>query len=175
MVTLNDAKKIIGAAKKKAAAIGQPVNIAVADVGGAYGYVDMGGWIGGHAEYVVVPYADFNLLKFPDKAQAMEKIQHLTCLTDILPTGYDGCVNAGVTTGSTVLVSWGWPQPRPRSCWAPRSSSSPTSTINKERLVQAASFGCETDRSVTRRHAGRATRADPQSTRSGLLGRLRGF
>jgi threonine dehydrogenase-like Zn-dependent dehydrogenase len=35
----------------------------------------MGGWIGGQAEYVMVPYADFNLLKFPDKAQAMEKIR----------------------------------------------------------------------------------------------------
>ena len=33
--------------------------------GGAYGYVDMGGWIGGQAEYVMVPYADFNLLKLP--------------------------------------------------------------------------------------------------------------
>jgi threonine dehydrogenase-like Zn-dependent dehydrogenase len=40
--------------------------------GGAYGYVDMGGWIGGQAEYVMVPYADFNLLKFP-KEQAMER------------------------------------------------------------------------------------------------------
>jgi glutathione-independent formaldehyde dehydrogenase len=46
--------------------------------GGAYGYVDMGGWVGGQAEYVMVPYADFNLLKFPDKAQAMEKILDLT-------------------------------------------------------------------------------------------------
>jgi hypothetical protein len=26
----------------------------------------MGGWIGGQADYVRVPYADFNLLKFPD-------------------------------------------------------------------------------------------------------------
>jgi len=47
--------------------------------GGAYGYVDMGGWIGGQAEYVMAPYAGFNLLKIPDKAQAMEKIRDLTC------------------------------------------------------------------------------------------------
>ena len=33
--------------------------------GGAYGYVDMGGWIGGQARYVMTPYADFNLLKLP--------------------------------------------------------------------------------------------------------------
>ena len=40
--------------------------------GSAYGYVDMGGWVGGQAEYVLVPYADWNLLKFPDKDQAVE-------------------------------------------------------------------------------------------------------
>lgn len=43
--------------------------------GAAYGYVDMGGWVGGQAEYVMVPYADFNALKFPDKAQALEKMK----------------------------------------------------------------------------------------------------
>src|SRR6202051_5111065 len=63
--------------------------------GGAFGYVDMGGWIGGQAEYVMVPYADFNLLKFPDKAHAMEKIRDLTCLSGILTTGYHGCVSGG--------------------------------------------------------------------------------
>ncbi|WP_175475573.1 alcohol dehydrogenase catalytic domain-containing protein, partial [Arthrobacter sp. UCD-GKA] len=39
--------------------------------GSAYGYVDMGGWVGGQAEYVLVPYADWNLLKFPDRDQAV--------------------------------------------------------------------------------------------------------
>ena len=68
--------------------------------GGAYGYVDMGGWIGGQADYVMVPYADFNLLKFPDKAHAMEKIRDLTCLSDILPTGFHGAVTAKVGVGS---------------------------------------------------------------------------
>jgi glutathione-independent formaldehyde dehydrogenase len=78
------------------------LNVNPARAGGAYGYVDMGGWIGGQAEYVMVPYADFNLLKFPDKARAMEKIRDLTCLSDILPTGYHGAVTAGVGPGSTV-------------------------------------------------------------------------
>jgi len=77
--------------------------------GGAYGYVDMGGWIGGQAEYVMVPYADFNLLKFPDRAQAIEKIRDLTCLSDILPTGYHGAVTAGVSPGSTVYVAGAGP------------------------------------------------------------------
>ena len=77
--------------------------------GGAYGYVDMGGWIGGQARYVMVPYADFNLIKFPDKDQAMEKILDLTMLSDILPTGFHGAVNAGVGVGSTVYVAGAGP------------------------------------------------------------------
>ena len=77
--------------------------------GGAYGYVDMGGWIGGQAEYVMVPYADFNVLKFPDKAQAMEKIRDLTMLSDILPTGFHGAVTAGVGVGSTVYIAGAGP------------------------------------------------------------------
>src|SRR5207237_4682888 len=67
--------------------------------GAAYGYVDMGGWVGGQAEYVMSPYADFNLLKFPDRDQAMAKIKDLTLLSDIFPTGYHGAVSAGVGHG----------------------------------------------------------------------------
>jgi glutathione-independent formaldehyde dehydrogenase len=85
------------------------LNVNPARAGGAYGYVDMGGWIGGQAEYVMVPYADFNLLKFPDKAQALEKIKDLTCLSDILPTGYHGAVSAGVGPGTTVYVAGAGP------------------------------------------------------------------
>src|SRR6202012_6216078 len=77
--------------------------------GGAYGYVDMGGWIGGQAKYVMAPYADFNLLKFPDKAQAMAKIRDLTMLTDILPTGFHGAYKAGVGVGSVVYVAGAGP------------------------------------------------------------------
>lgn len=77
--------------------------------GGAYGYVDMGGWIGGQAEYVMVPYADFNLLRFPDRQQALAKIRDLTCLSDILPTGYHGAVMAGVGPGTTVYVAGAGP------------------------------------------------------------------
>src|SRR5699024_7367455 len=69
----------------------------------------MGGWIGGQAEYVMVPFADFNLLKFPDRDQALEKILDLTMLSDIFPTGYHGAYTAGVTTGSTVYVAGAGP------------------------------------------------------------------
>jgi glutathione-independent formaldehyde dehydrogenase len=77
--------------------------------GSAYGYVDMGGWVGGQAEYTLVPYADWNLLKFPDKDQAMEKILDLTMLSDIFPTGFHGAYTAGVKSGSTVYVAGAGP------------------------------------------------------------------
>ena len=85
------------------------LNVNPGGYGSAYGYVDMGGWVGGQAEYVMVPYADWNLLKFPDKEQALEKILDLTMLSDIFPTGYHGCVSAGVTTGSTVYIAGAGP------------------------------------------------------------------
>jgi len=77
--------------------------------GGAYGYVDMGGWIGGQARFVMVPYADFNLLKFPDRDKALAKIRDLTMLSDILPTGFHGAVTAKVGVGSTVYVAGAGP------------------------------------------------------------------
>ena len=73
--------------------------------GGAYGYVDMGGWIGGQARYVMTPYADFNLMKFPDRDQALARIRDLTMLTDILPTGFHAAVRAEVGVGSTVYIA----------------------------------------------------------------------
>lgn len=121
------------------------LNVNPARAGGAYGYVDMGGWIGGQAEYVMVPYADFNLLKFPDKARAMEKILDLTCLSDILPTGYHGCVTARVTTGSTVLVSGAGPVglAAAASAFLLGAAVVMVTDFNAERLAQARSFGCE--------------------------------
>jgi glutathione-independent formaldehyde dehydrogenase len=85
------------------------LNVNPGRAGGAYGYVDMGGWIGGQAEYVLVPYADFNLLKFPDKDQAMSKIKDLTMLSDIMPTGFHGAVMSGVGVGSIVYIAGAGP------------------------------------------------------------------
>jgi glutathione-independent formaldehyde dehydrogenase len=121
------------------------LNVNPSRAGGAYGYVDMGGWVGGQAEYVMVPYADFNLLRFPDKGQAMEKILDLTCLTDILPTGYHGCVTAGVTTGSTVLIAGAGPVGLAAAAAALLLGAAVVmvSDFSKERLEQARSFGCE--------------------------------
>ncbi|HVJ06259.1 MAG TPA: formaldehyde dehydrogenase, glutathione-independent [Candidatus Saccharimonadales bacterium] len=85
------------------------LNVNPARAGGAYGYVDMGGWAGGQANYVMVPFADFNMLKFPDKAQAMSKIRDLAMLSDILPTGFHGAVTAGVGVGSSVYIAGAGP------------------------------------------------------------------
>lgn len=114
--------------------------------GSAYGYVDMGGWVGGQAEYVLVPYADWNLLKFPDKDQAMEKILDLAMLADIFPTGYHGCVTAGVTTGSTVYIAGAGPVglAAATSAFLLGAAVVIVSDLNKDRLTQARSFGCET-------------------------------
>jgi glutathione-independent formaldehyde dehydrogenase len=114
--------------------------------GSAYGYVDMGGWVGGQAEYVLVPYADFNCLKFPDKDQAMEKILDLTMLSDIFPTGFHGCVSAGVGVGSTVYVAGAGPVGLAAAVGAQLLGAAVVivGDLNPERLERARSFGCET-------------------------------
>jgi glutathione-independent formaldehyde dehydrogenase len=113
--------------------------------GSAYGYVDMGGWPGGQADYVMVPFADFNLLPFPDKDQAMEKILDLTMLSDIFPTGYHGCAKAGVTTGSTVYVAGAGPVGLAAAHSAQLLGAAVVivGDLNEDRLAQARSFGCE--------------------------------
>lgn len=114
--------------------------------GSAYGYVDMGGWVGGQSEYVMVPYADFQLLKFPDKEQAMEKILDLTMLSDIFPTGYHGAVSAGVKPGATVYVAGAGPVGLAAAHSAQLLGASVVivGDLISERLAQARSFGCET-------------------------------
>jgi glutathione-independent formaldehyde dehydrogenase len=106
----------------------------------------MGGWVGGQAQYVMVPYADFNLLKFPDKDQAMEKILDLTMLTDIFPTGYHGAYSAGVTVGSTVYVAGAGPVGLAAAYASLLVGAAVVivGDMNTDRLAQARSFGCET-------------------------------
>jgi glutathione-independent formaldehyde dehydrogenase len=106
----------------------------------------MGGWIGGQAEYVMVPYADFNLLKFPDRDRAMSKIRDLTCLSDILPTGYHGAVTAGVGPGSTVYVAGAGPVGLAAAASARLLGAAVTiiGDVNPARLQHARSVGFET-------------------------------
>ena len=122
------------------------LNVNPARPGAAYGYVDMGGWVGGQAEYVMCPYADFNLLKFPDRDRAMAKIKDLTLLSDIFPTGYHGAVTAGVGPGTTVYVAGGGPVGLAcaAACHLLGAAVVIVGDMIPERLAQARSFGCET-------------------------------
>lgn len=130
----------------KAGQTGICLNVNPGRPGAAYGYVDMGGWVGGQAEYVMIPYADFNLLKFPDKDQAMSKIKDLTLLSDIFPTGFHGAVTAGVGPGSIVYVAGAGPVGLAcaASCHLLGAAVVIVGDMITERLEQARSFGCET-------------------------------
>ncbi|WP_427134236.1 formaldehyde dehydrogenase, glutathione-independent [Pseudarthrobacter sp. S9] len=114
--------------------------------GSAYGYVDMGGWVGGQANYVLVPYADWNLLKFPDRDQALEKMMDLAMLSDIFPTGFHGAVTAGVGVGSTVYIAGAGPVGLAAATSAQLLGAAVVivGDMNEDRLAQARSFGCET-------------------------------
>src|ERR1051325_4590962 len=122
------------------------LNVNPARPGAAYGYVDMGGWVGGQAEYVMVPYADFNLLKFPDRDQSMAKIRDLTLLSDIFPTGYHGAVTAGVGPGMIAYVAGGGPVGLAcaAACQLLGAAVVIVGDMIPQRLAQARSFGCET-------------------------------
>jgi glutathione-independent formaldehyde dehydrogenase len=145
----------------KAGKTGICLNVNPDRPGSAYGYVDMGGWVGGQANYVLVPYADWNCLKFPDRDQALEKIRDLTMLSDIFPTGYHGCVTAGVTTGSTVYIAGA----------GPVGLAAATSSRNGWRRRAASGARPSTSRRATRRtrssRSSASRRSTAASTRSG--------
>ncbi|MGV9253519.1 glutathione-independent formaldehyde dehydrogenase [Streptomyces sp. NPDC003697] len=112
---------------------------------GAYGF-NLGDYDGGQAEYMFVPYADFQLLKFPDKDQAMAKILDLAVLSDILPTAFHGLMEGGAKTGSTVYIAGAGPVGR---CAAASARLLGASCIivgdhNKDRLELVKNNGCET-------------------------------
>lgn len=69
--------------------------------GGAYGYVSMGPYRGGQAEYLRVPFADVNALMLPP---GEEHETDFAMLADIFPTGYHASAMAGVKPGETVAV-----------------------------------------------------------------------
>ncbi|XRM49273.1 hypothetical protein ABZX51_012147 [Aspergillus tubingensis] len=69
--------------------------------GGAYGYVAMGPYRGGQAQYLRVPYADFNALKLPP---GTEHEADFILLADIFPTGWHGIEISGFQPGDSVAV-----------------------------------------------------------------------
>ncbi|PSP01022.1 MAG: glutathione-dependent formaldehyde dehydrogenase [Cyanobacteria bacterium SW_11_48_12] len=70
---------------------------------GLFGYSHLlGGYAGGQAEYVRVPFADVGPLKVPEGM----KDEQVLFLTDIFPTGYMAAENCNIQPGDTVAV-WG--------------------------------------------------------------------
>ncbi|OYU72680.1 MAG: formaldehyde dehydrogenase, glutathione-independent, partial [Burkholderiales bacterium PBB5] len=88
----------------------------------------------------------FNLLKFPDRQQALEKIRDLTCLSDILPTGYHGAVTAGVGPGSTVYVAGAGPVGLAAAASAQLLGAAAiiVGDVNPARIAHAKAVGFET-------------------------------
>ncbi len=70
--------------------------------GAAYGFAAMGDFQGGQAEYLRVPYGDFNCLRLPPGAR--EKQADYVMLADIFPTGYHATEMADVGPGDSVVV-----------------------------------------------------------------------
>jgi glutathione-independent formaldehyde dehydrogenase len=70
--------------------------------GAAYGFAGMGPYSGGQAQYLRVPYADFNCLKLPEDADEKEK--DYVMLSDIFPTGWHSTRLADLKPGESILI-----------------------------------------------------------------------
>ncbi|WP_298717711.1 zinc-dependent alcohol dehydrogenase [Chitinophaga sp.] len=76
-------------------------NAEASAAGGIFGYSHTaGGFDGGQAEYVRVPYADVGPVKIPENMDPDDAV----LLTDVLPTGYQAAEMAGIKKGDTVVV-----------------------------------------------------------------------
>jgi glutathione-independent formaldehyde dehydrogenase len=108
--------------------------------GAGYGYPMMGPYWGGQAEYLRVPWADFNLLELPagDQHEA-----DFALLSDIFPTGYHGTVLAGVEPGRTVAIYGAGPVGLLAAHSAMLRGASQVFVVDKEpdRLALAEQFG----------------------------------
>ncbi|MFC7704289.1 zinc-dependent alcohol dehydrogenase [Plastorhodobacter daqingensis] len=70
-------------------------------VGGIFGYSHTaGGYDGGQAEYVRVPYADVGPVRIPEGMDVEDAVM----LTDVVPTGYQAAEMGGIARGDTVVV-----------------------------------------------------------------------
>src|SRR5579875_1221859 len=75
--------------------------------GAAFGFADMGPWQGGQAEFLRVPWADFNALRLPEDAE--EKQDDYVMVADIFPTGWHATRLAGLEPGETIVIYGGGP------------------------------------------------------------------
>jgi glutathione-independent formaldehyde dehydrogenase len=110
--------------------------------GAAYGYANMGPYDGGQAQYLRVPYADFNLLRLPP---GTNHENDFTMLSDIFPTGWHGCVLGEVGPGHTVAIFGGGPVGQMAAHSAVLRGAARVFVVDKEpdRLRLAALAGAE--------------------------------
>jgi glutathione-independent formaldehyde dehydrogenase len=72
--------------------------------GSAYGFADMGPYHGGQAEFLRVPYGDFNCLVLPPDARDPQRQKDYVMLADIFPTGWHATRLAEMVPGDTVVI-----------------------------------------------------------------------
>lgn len=116
------------------------LNVNPGFAGGAYGYVAMGPYMGGQAEYLRIPYAEFNCLVLPP---GKEYETDFVMLADIFPTGYHGCELADVRPGETVAVYGAGPVGLMAAYSALLRGASQVFVVDRipERLAKAAQIG----------------------------------
>ncbi|KAG6917501.1 hypothetical protein DXG01_002365 [Tephrocybe rancida] len=109
--------------------------------GGAYGYVAMGPYPGGQAEYVRVPFADFNALKLP---AGTDHEDDFALLADIFPTGWHGVQLSGFRPGESIAVFGGGPVGLMAAYSAILRGASEVYVVDRvpERLAKAKEIGC---------------------------------
>ncbi|MFT2718921.1 zinc-dependent alcohol dehydrogenase [Deinococcus sp. A31D244] len=111
--------------------------------GGLFGYSHMyGGYAGGQAQYVRVPFADVG----PYRIESDLRDEQVLFLTDIFPTGYQAAENCGIVPGRDVVAVFG---AGPVGQFAARSAqmlgAANVIVIDRvpERLAMAAAAGCQ--------------------------------
>jgi glutathione-independent formaldehyde dehydrogenase len=111
------------------------------NAGGAYGYVNMGPYRGGQAEYLRVPFADYNCLQLPE---GTEHENDYALLSDIFPTGYHGAALAEVSPGETVVVYGAGPVGLLAAYSSLIRGASRVFSVDRipERLAKAEEIGC---------------------------------
>ncbi|CRK04304.1 hypothetical protein BN1723_008865 [Verticillium longisporum] len=109
--------------------------------GGAYGYVSMGPYRGGQAQYIRVPYADFNALKLP---AGKENESDFILLADIFPTGWHGVELSGFKPGESIAVFGAGPVGLMAAYSAVLRGASRVYVVDRvpERLKAAEKIGC---------------------------------
>ncbi|KAF8957350.1 GroES-like protein [Flammula alnicola] len=109
--------------------------------GGAYGYVAMGPYPGGQAEYVRVPFADFNALILPP---GTEHEEDFAMLADIFPTGWHGVQLSGFKPGESIAVFGAGPVGLMAAYSAILRGASSVYVVDRvpERLAKAKEIGC---------------------------------